>query len=289
MINSFEQLVPYPTKYRSKDFSRGGKQMKWETLRLNTDHELDHVYILALNRPDAMNALNTKMGMELIECFKYLETKKELRVLILTGTGEKSFCVGGDLKERNGMTQKEWKLQHDIFEQAYESLRTFPFPVIAAVNGYALGGGMEMALSCDLCYVAGHAKMGLPEAKIGIIPGVGGTQLLPRTIPIKLAKEFLYSGKQITAEEACQVGLANGKFSSEDLFSGTLEKAREIAKNAPLSLKALKQSVDRGLQTDIDTALAIELEEYYKCAYSQDREEGVLAFNEKRKPIWQGV
>jgi enoyl-CoA hydratase len=273
----------------SKIFSRGGKGMKWETLRINTDHELDHVYILALNRPDTMNALNTKMGMELIECFKYLETKKELRVLILTGTGEKSFCVGGDLKERKGMTPEAWKHQHDIFEHAYESIRKFPFPVIAAVNGFALGGGLEMALSCDLCYVAEHARMGLPEVKIGIIPGAGGTQLLPRTIPVKLAKEFLYSGKHMTAGEAREYGLANGIFSSEDLLSGTLEKAKEIAKNAPLSLRALKQSVDRGLQTDIDTALEIELEEYYKCANSQDREEGVLAFNEKRKPIWQGV
>jgi len=263
--------------------------VKWETLSLDTNHEMDNVYILSLNRPDALNALNTKMGVELIECFKYLETQKELRVLIFTGSGEKSFCVGGDLKERKGMTQEAWKHQHDIFEDAYESIRTFPFPVIAAVNGFAMGGGMEMALSCDLCYVAEHAKMGLPEVKLGIIPGAGGTQLLPRTIPIKLAKELLYSGRSMTATEARETGLANGIFSSEELLSGTLEKAKEIAKNAPLSLKALKQSIDRGIQTNINAALSIELEEYYKCANSQDREEGVLAFNEKRKPVWQGV
>lgn len=261
----------------------------WETIKLIREYKEDNVYILQLNRPESMNALNTKMGTELIECFEYLQELKDLRVLIFTGSGEKSFCVGGDLKERKGMSQTDWKLQHDIFEDAYKALRDFPFPTIAAVNGYALGGGMEMMLSCDLCYLAEHAKMGLPEVKIGIIPGAGGTQLLPRAIPIKIAKEFLYSGKQMSADEARHLGLANGVFSPNSLLEETLKMAKKIAKNAPLSLKALKQSIDKGIQTDINSALSIELEEYYKCANSQDREEGIVAFNEKREPVWQGI
>lgn len=262
---------------------------KWETITVDVDSEMENVYILRLNRPNSMNALNTKMGVELIECFNYLKTLDDLRVLIFTGTGEKSFCVGGDLKERKTLTKEEWKKQHDIFEDAYEQIRNFPFPVIAAVNGYALGGGLEMILSCDLNYLADHVKIGLPESKIGIIPGAGGTQLLPRAIPVALAKEFLYTGKQMIPSQAREFGLTNGVISGENLFEETLKVAREIAQNAPLSLKSIKQSIDRGLQTDINTALSIELDQYYKCANSTDREEGVAAFNEKRKPDWKGI
>ncbi len=261
----------------------------WETLSINETYVSDFVYVLELNRPKAMNSLNTLMGIELIECLSALKDKKDLRVLILTGTGEKSFCTGADLKERKTMDNEQWKKQHDIFEDAYKMLREFPFPVIAAVNGYALGGGMEMVLSCDLRYLADHAKMGLPEVTLGIIPGVGGTQLLPRAIPVTLAKEFLLTGKHITAEKAVDFGLANDVFASEDLMGNTVEIAKGIAANAPLSLQSIKKAIDTGLQTDLNTALSIELDQYYKCANSEDRKEGVLAFNEKRKPNWQGI
>lgn len=147
---------------------------------------------------------------------------------------------------------------------------------------------MEMLLSCDLRYAADHAKMGLPEVTLGIIPGVGGTQLLPRAIPVGLAKEFLFRGNKIPAEKALSAGILNGVFSKEELLPGVLEVAKEIAKNAPLSLKSIKKSINTGLETDLNTALTIELDQYYKCANSEDRQEGVLAFNEKRKPQWQG-
>ena len=261
---------------------------EWQTILVNEEYISDNVYILELNRPESMNSLNTLMGVELIECLKSLQKKPDLRVLILTAAGEKSFCAGADLKERKGMTNEQWKEQHDIFEDAYGQLRNFPFPVIAAVNGFALGGGMEMLLSCDLRYAADHAKMGLPEVKLGIIPGVGGTQLLPRAIPVGLAKEFLFRGNHIPAETALSAGILNGVFAKEELLSGTLEVAKEIAKNAPLSLKSSKKSINTGLETDLNTALVIELDQYYKCANSEDRQEGILAFNEKRKPQWQG-
>lgn len=260
----------------------------WQTIVVNEEYSDENVYIVELNRPEAMNSLNTLMATELIECLKKLQEKEDLRVLILTGSGDKSFCVGADLKERKGMTNKQWKQQHNIFEDAYGLLRNFPFPVIAAVNGFALGGGMEMLLSCDLRYAAEHVKIGLPEVKLGIIPGVGGTQLLPRAIPVGLAKEFLFRGNQIDSQRALEAGIVNGLFSKEELLLNTLEIAKEMARNAPLSLKAIKQSVNNGLQTDINTALTIELDQYYKCANSKDRLEGILSFNEKRKPNWQG-
>ncbi|TWT06745.1 enoyl-CoA hydratase [Planococcus sp. CPCC 101016] len=260
----------------------------WETLILNEEHSDENVYMIELNRPEAMNSLNTKMGLELIDCLNLLEQQKNLRVLVFTAKGDKSFCAGADLKERKGMSNEQWKQQHDIFEDAYELLRNFKFPVIAAVNGFALGGGMEMLLSCDLRYAAEHAKMGLPEVKLGIIPGVGGTQLLPRAIPVGLAKEMLFRGNQVDAQKALEVGILNGVFSKEDLLPKTVEIAKEIARNAPLSLQAIKKSIQTGLHTDINTALSIELDQYYKCANSEDRLEGVLAFNEKRKPEWQG-
>ncbi|MGN7385407.1 enoyl-CoA hydratase/isomerase family protein [Sporosarcina sp. SAFN-015] len=262
---------------------------KWETLKLDESYAEGNVYVLQLNRPEAMNSLNTLMAVELIECLSILKDKKDLRVLVLTGAGEKSFCAGADLRERKTMDNEQWKKQHDIFEDAYHALRNFPFPVIAAINGYALGGGMEMALSCDLRYMAEHAKMGLPEVTLGIIPGVGGTQLLPRAIPVALAKEFLFKGNHITAKRAAETGLVNDVYSGDELFERTIESAREIAKNAPLSLQSIKKSIDRGLQTDLHTALSIELDQYYKCANSEDRKEGVLAFNEKRKPNWRGI
>lgn len=260
----------------------------YQTIAVNKDYAEDNVYIIKLKRPEAMNSLNTKMGNELIECLRSLQNKGDLRVLVLTAEGEKSFCAGADLKERKGMTNEDWKQQHDIFEEAYSLLRNFPMPVIAAVNGFALGGGMEMLLSCDLRYAASHAKMGLPEVKLGIIPGVGGTQLLPRAIPVGLAKEFLFRGNHIPAQKALESGILNGIFEKEQLQSEVMEVAKEIAKNAPLSLRAIKKSINTGLQTDIHTALSIELDQYYKCANSEDRAEGILSFNEKRKPQWQG-
>ncbi|TKC19454.1 enoyl-CoA hydratase-related protein [Robertmurraya kyonggiensis] len=262
--------------------------IKWETLSLFRDEESSGIYLLTLSRPEALNALNTQMALDLISCLSYLKEQKDIRTVILTGAGEKSFCVGADLKERNGMTNKEWQKQHDIFEEAFADLRNFPFPVIAAINGYALGGGVEMMLSCDLRVFSEHAKFGLPEVTIGIIPGVGGTQLLPRTIPVGIAKEILFSGKHISAARAMEVGLANEVVPIQSLSETALELARGIAKNAPLSLKSIKKAVNNGLQTDLNTALSIELDQYYKCANSEDRLEGIRSFNEKRKPVWQG-
>lgn len=260
----------------------------WETLIVTQD-ELDKgVYILTLNRPNSLNSLNTQMGLDLINCLTELQEKKDIRVLVVTSAGERAFCAGADLKERHNMTHDDWKRQHDIFEDAGHHLRDFDYPVIAAVNGYALAGGLEIALSCDIRIAADHAKLGLTEATVGLIPGLGGTQMLPRTIPVGLAKEMLFSGKHMTASRAKEIGLVNDVVPMEQLLEAALEMARGIAKNAPLSLKSIKKAVNNGMQTDLHTGLNIELAYYYTCANSEDRLEGVKAFNEKRRPHWQG-
>ncbi|MBK5502684.1 enoyl-CoA hydratase/isomerase family protein [Peribacillus sp. TH14] len=261
---------------------------QWETIILEKSDRLQGVYIIALDRPDSMNALNTQMGYDLIECLKMLKKQSDCRVLLLTGSGEKAFCVGADLKERNGMTKEDWKNQHDIFEEVTLLIREFPFPVLALLNGYALGGGFEIALSCDMRIAASNVKLGFPEVKIGILPGIGGTQLLTRLVPTGLAKELLFSGKQISASEAEKIGLINKVISTDNNLEEALSFVKNIAKNAPISLQQIKMAVNAGSQVDLTTALKIELQAYYKCADSEDRLEGIQAFNDKREPVWQG-
>lgn len=262
--------------------------VSWETLIVEQDEQDQGIYILTLNRPQSLNALNTQMGLDLIACLKELQEKADMRVLVFTATGERAFCAGADLKERHDMSNEDWKRQHDIFEEAIRHLRDFDYPVIAAVNGYALAGGLELALTCDIRIAAEHAKLGLTEATVGLIPGLGGTQLLPRLIPVGLAKEMLFSGEHITADRAKEIGLVNDVVPMDELRETVLNVARRIAKNAPLSLKAIKKAVNQGLQADLHTGLNIELAHYYTCANSLDRLEGIKAFNEKRRPSWQG-
>ena len=260
-----------------------------ETIKLQEKSNIRKgIYVITLNRPQSMNAMNTRMAIEMIEVFKQLKENDQARTIILTGSGERSFCVGADLKERNGMTQKEWKKQHDLFEELTELIRNYPFPVIACINGFALGGGMEIALSCDFRVASENAKLGLPEAKLGLIPGIGGTQLIARSAPVGIAKEMLFRGNQISAAYAKSIGLVNHVLSQSQLFEETLTIASDIAKNAPLSLKALKKAVNQGLDVDLHTGIAIDLAYYYQCADSDDRFEGVSAFNEKREPVWKG-
>jgi enoyl-CoA hydratase/carnithine racemase len=261
---------------------------QWETIIVEKGDEPNGVYIITLNRPDSMNALNTQMGHDLIECLNMLKKQSDCRVLLITGSGEKAFCVGADLKERNGMTKEDWKNQHDVFEEVSLLIRDFPSPVLSLINGYALGGGLEIALSCDMRIATANVKVGFPEVKIGIMPGIGGTQLLARLVPIGTAKELLFSGKQITVEEGEKIGLINKVISKENMLEEALLFVGNIAKNAPISLQQIKTAVNAGSQVDLHTALKIELQAYYKCADSEDRLEGIQAFNEKREPVWNG-
>ena len=245
--------------------------------------------LVTLNRPEVGNAKNTRMGREMLALWTGLIADPgEVRAVVLTGAGGRIFCAGGDLKERNGMTQAEWQAQHEIFERSYAALLDCPVPVIAAVNGHAYGGGMEMVLACDFAYAARTARLALTEVTLGIMPGAGGTQLLPRAVGERRAKEIILTGKPISAEQAYAWGIVNRLCEPEALMSETLETAATIAANAPLSVRQAKKSMHVGLQLDLKNALLFEIEAYNRLVPTEDRLEGVRAFNEKRKPNFKG-
>jgi enoyl-CoA hydratase/carnithine racemase len=248
-----------------------------------------HVALLTLNRPEAANALNTQMGRELMEYFEEVAlSSQSLRCIIVCGFGDKAFCAGGDLKERNGMSDEAWHAQHVLFERMFRSILDCPIPVIAAVNGAAYGGGCEIAASCDFIYAADHARFALTEVRLGIMPGGGGTQNLARAVGERRAKEIILSAKPFSAAEACAWGLVNRVVSGPDLLKDTIAAAEAIAKNAPISVRQAKQSIHRGLQMSLADGLAFEIEAYSRTVPTEDRREGVRAFNEKRVPEFKG-
>jgi enoyl-CoA hydratase/carnithine racemase len=207
---------------------------------------------------------------------------------VLTGAGTRGFCAGGDLKQRDGMSNEEWTAQHVVFERMARALLDCPVPIIGAVNGAAFGGGCEIACCCDFLYAADHAKFALPEAKLGIMPGAGGTQTLSRALGERRAKEYAFTGKPFTAAQAEQWGLVNEVVPLDTLVPGAIETARLIASNAPLSTRQIKQSVSRGLRMSLGDGLAFEIEAYNRLVATEDRHEGVRAFNEKRRPDFKG-
>lgn len=248
-----------------------------------------HVLQVTLNRPDAGNALNTQMGRELLQLWSALtEDAGPVRCVVLTGAGGRIFCAGGDLKERNGMTQRQWQLQHELFERMYWTLTDLPLPVVAAVNGHAYGGGMEMALCCDFVYTSEVARFALPEVTLGIMPGAGGTQNLPRAVGERRAKELLLTGKPLSAAQAVEWGVANSAYPVAEVLERAHETAAVIAGNAPLSVRQIKKSVRYGGQMELRTAYRFEVEAYNHLVGTQDRMEGVRAFNEKRPPVFTG-
>lgn len=249
----------------------------------------DHVRLVMLNRPEASNAMNTQMGLDLMHMFEALSLDPgEARCIILTGAGAKAFCAGGDLKERNGMTDEAWVRQHVIYERMVRAVIDCPVPIIAAVNGAAYGGGCEIVAACDFVYAAEGARFALPEVTLGIMPGAGGTQNLARAMGERRAKELILTGRPFTAAEALAWGLANRVCTPESLLAEALETARTIARNAPISTRQAKQSIGRGLQMSLRDGLAFEIEAYNRMVPTQDRREGVLAFAEKRKPVFTG-
>jgi len=249
----------------------------------------DSILVVTLNRPESRNALNTQMGRDLLHLFRELIIDAgELRCVVLTGAGEHAFCAGGDLKERNGMTDDAWRKQHVIFEQAIYSIMDCPIPVIAAVNGAAFGGGCEIALAADFIHASSTARFAQTETKLGIIPGAGGTQNLPRAIGVRRAKELIFSASTFTADEAAAWGMVNKVWESEALLPGVLDLAKRIAVNGPVAIRQAKRAISIGYETDLKTGLVIEVEAYNSTVPTHDRHEGVLAFNEKRAPVFRG-
>ena len=254
-----------------------------------TDMAGDHVLKVTLNRPAVGNSVNTQMGHDMLDLWNRLTAEPgEVRCIVLTGAGEKIFCAGGDLKERNGMTKLQWTRQHELFERMFWTLVDLPIPVIAAVNGHAYAGGLEMALSCDFIYASNAARFALTEVTLGIMPGAGGTQNLPRAVGERRAKEIILTGKPFTAQQALEYGLANAIFEPGEVLGHALETAQTIAGNAPLSVRQVKKSIRYGGQMELRTAFRFEVEAYNHLIETQDRLEGVKAFNEKRKPQFKG-
>jgi enoyl-CoA hydratase len=261
--------------------------LDYETLAIERVGE--HVLVATLNRPDVLNAINTQMGRDLLDLWTRLTVEPgAVRCAVLTGAGERAFCVGGDLKERNGMSDEAWRAQHELFERAYMALMDCPIPVIAAMNGYAYGGGLETALGCDFIYAARGARFALSEARLGIMPGGGGTQNLPRAVGERRAKELIMTAGAFTAEDAYEWGLVNRLCEPGKALADALDTARAIAGNAPLSVRQAKKSIHYGLQMDLLTGYRFEIEAYNRLVTTEDRHEGVRAFNEKRKPQFRG-
>ena len=247
------------------------------------------ILLVTLNRPEAANALNTQMGRDLMELFEGFSVDLEgLRVAILTGRGTKAFCAGGDLKQRNGMTDEAWQAQHLVFERMLRAILACPIPVIAAVNGAAYGGGCEIAAAADFVYASTDARFALTEVTLGIMPGAGGTQTLARAVGERRAKELILSGLPFSASEAEAWGLVNRALPPEQLMEATLAIASRIAGNGPISVRQAKQAIHRGLQMSLADGLAFEIEAYNRLVPTEDRREGVLAFNERRKPNFRG-
>ena len=249
----------------------------------------DHILVVTLNRPDVANALNTRMGLDLVELFEALSLDLEnLRAVIITGQGDKAFCAGGDLKERNGMSDESWQAQHVIFERMVRAIMGCPIPVLAAVNGAAYAGGCEIAAASDFIYAARGARFALTEVTLGIMPGSGGTQNLARAVGERRAKELILSGLPFTAEQAEAWGLVNRVVEPAELLEATLAIARRIAGNGPIAVRQAKQAIHRGLQMSLWDGLAFEIEAYNRLVPTEDRREGVAAFNERRKPVFSG-
>jgi enoyl-CoA hydratase len=247
-----------------------------------------YVVTVELNRPEALNAMNTAMGEDLLRCFEAFQWDKSARCVIFTGAGAKAFCVGGDLKEREGMTDETWRAQHAIFEAAATRVLHCPVPVIAAVEGFAMGGGCELAVLSDFIVASETAVFAVPEVTRGIFPGIGGTQLLPRIIGAPLAKEMIFTGRRVPAAEAKTVGLVNHLVPAGQARTKALEIAQVIADNGPIAVRQAKKAVRWGSETDLETGMALAIEAYNVTVTTDDRLEGVRAFNEKRKPNFKG-
>jgi enoyl-CoA hydratase len=263
---------------------------------MNTDYEFltietkaPGLALVTLNRPKVMNAFNTKMAREITGFFTRAGAERsDIRAVVLTGAGDRAFCAGADLKERNNMTEDAWSQQHVVFEQMFESILFSPIPVIGAVNGLAYGGGGELVASCDFAYASRHATFAQREVKLAIFPGGGGTQILPRSMGPKRASELILTGEPIDAETALAWGLVNRVVGDGSVVEAALHTAEIICSNGPLAVRQAKKSIRHGLDVDIHAGLVFEREAYHRLIDSEDRHEGIAAFNEKRKPAFTG-
>ncbi|MED4225543.1 enoyl-CoA hydratase-related protein [Neobacillus cucumis] len=258
-----------------------------EMIKQEFHGENNEILVVTINRPHAMNAMNTQLLQEMLTFFREQAYNTSLRCVVLTGAGNKAFSAGGDLKERNGMSDEVWRKQHQLIEDKVRAIKDFPVPVIAAVEGYAFGGGFELALVTDILIASETAKFALTEAVRGILPGGGGMQNLPRAIGTRRAKELIFSGRQIDAKLAYEWGAVNRVVPQGKALEASLELAEQIVNSAPISVKMAKTCIDRGTDVDFHTGYSLDIAAYNVVVPTEDRLEGVAAFNEKRKPVWK--
>jgi len=252
-----------------------------------TEHS--HAILLAtLDRPEVANAFDTAAALELCELFERFQTEQRYRCVVITGAGDRAFCAGADLKERNSLSDAQWRSQHEIFERMFRAVRDCPIPVVAAVNGAAYAGGLELVLHCDFAYASAAAKFALTEVSLGIMPGGGGTQTLPRVVGERRAKELILAARPFSAEEALAWGVVNRLCEPGKVVLEALLVAERIAGLAPLAVRQAKEAIRQGLHRDLDSAMQIEIEAYNRLVGTEDRREGLRAFNEKRKPKFEG-
>ncbi len=241
------------------------------------------VAVLTIDRPKALNALNPDVLADLKAAFEGID-QNTVRCVVLTGAGDKSFVAGADIGSMSTMTKAEGeafgKLGNDIFLM----IESFPLPVIAAVNGFALGGGCELAMSCDIRVCSDNAMFGQPEVGLGITPGFGGTQRLPRIVGLGMAKQLLYTARNIDANEALRIGLVNAVVPQAELMETAVKMANTIAKNAPIAVRACKKAVNEGMQVSIDKAVEIEEKLFGDCFETHDQVEGMACFLSREKP-----
>ena len=250
--------------------------------------EIDQTAVLTLNRPRVMNCLNFDLLFAIRDAVDALNYRRDLRSVIITGAGEKSFCAGADLKERATLPPEEVERFIITIRSLMSSIQDLRLPVIAAVNGIALGGGTELALASDIRIVSETASMGLTETRLAIIPGGGGTQRLPRIVGMAKAKELIFTGRRVDANEALAIGLANQVVAPDKLMDEAIAMASMIAETGPIAVEMAKYAINKGMEVDLATGLAIESNAYRVTIPTEDRTEGLTAFKEKRKPVYKG-
>ncbi|MGL4761709.1 MAG: short-chain-enoyl-CoA hydratase [Sarcina sp.] len=242
-----------------------------------------NIAIVTINRPKALNALNSETLNDLNTVIAHLEGEKDVYAVILRGAGDKSFVAGADIAQMKDLNEEQGKNFGTLGNNVFRRLENLDKPVIAAISGFALGGGCELAMACDIRIAGEKAKFGQPETGLGITPGFGGTQRLPRIVGEGMAKELIYTGKIIKADEALRIGLVNKVVAPESLIDEALAMAKMIAANAPIAVKLCKDAINKGTQVDIDKAIVIEAEDFGKCFLSEDQIEGMTAFIERRE------
>ena len=241
------------------------------------------IAVATINRPKALNALNSQVLEDLNELLDLVKADEEIRALVLTGSGEKAFVAGADIAEMSTLTKTEGEAFGKKGNDVFRKLETLPIPTVAAVNGFALGGGCELSMSCDIRICADTAVFGQPETGLGITPGFGGTQRLARLVGPGMAKQLIYTAKNIKADEALRIGLVNAVYPLEELMPAAEKLAATIAKNAPIAVRACKKAINEGLEAKMDDAVVIEEKLFGSCFKTADQIEGMSAFLEKRK------